>query len=31
MRRDIAGFTPNLVVGNLLDFYALRRNEDRDA
>jgi peptide/nickel transport system substrate-binding protein len=31
MRRDIAGFTPNLVVGNLMDFYALRRKEDRDA
>jgi peptide/nickel transport system substrate-binding protein len=25
LRRDIAGFTPDLVVGDLIDFYALRR------
>jgi peptide/nickel transport system substrate-binding protein len=27
LRRDIAGFAPDLVVGDLIDFYALRRGE----
>ena len=25
LRRDIVGFTPDLVVGDLIDFYALHR------
>lgn len=27
LRRDIAGFLPDLVIGDLLDFYALHRDE----
>jgi hypothetical protein len=27
LRRDISGFTPDLVVGDLVDFYALHRAE----
>lgn len=27
LRRDIAGFRPNLLVGDLVDFYALHRDE----
>ena len=27
LRRDIGGFLPDLVVGDLVDFYALRRTE----
>jgi peptide/nickel transport system substrate-binding protein len=27
LRRDVAGFRPNLVVGDLVDFYALHRDE----
>ncbi len=26
LRRDIGGFTPDLVVGDLVDFYALHRD-----
>jgi peptide/nickel transport system substrate-binding protein len=29
LRRDVAGFRPNLVVGDLVDFYALHRGEQR--
>jgi hypothetical protein len=26
LRRDVGGFAPNLIVGEIIDFYALRRS-----